>query len=386
MVMGEPGVRCRTASPGRMRAGLAVVAAATLLACTLLALAPRERPAALLAARGRVQTQQLPTWKVTGTLDPVVPEGDIPAPVAAPEAAPAAAAQPAEAPGALPPAAPAAAPAPAAMPEWVPPPKPWEPLAEKNIHRLQRTNRELVRGDMENANMVKKLRAAMRLLKKQFAMKIVNLEQAYDRRLAREARILHQRINTVAMQPGPTGMSGPQGLPGPMGPGGRNGAPGAVGPMGPQGPMGPRGYTGARGPSGPTGRPGDSGRPGSPGIPGPIGQRGPIGPMGVQGPRGPKGNAGNAGPPGAPGVPGIGIQGPAGPPGAPGRFPATEHCSYVTGQCVSYNHWTAHTLYGFGDVSCPRNYYVKATAYVGCNLRGRGAGQDVQRRLTCCLL
>ena len=109
-------------------------------------------------------------------------------------------------------------------------------------------------------------------------------------------------------------------------------------------------------------------------------------PLGVQGPRGPKGNAGNAGPPGAPGVPGIGIQGPAGPPGAPGRFPATEHCSYVTGQCVSYDHWTPHTLFAYGDVACPRNYYVKATAYVGCNLRGRGAGQDVQRRLTCCLL
>ena len=373
----------------RERAGLAVAAAAAILACTLLAMAPRDHdsgvPAALLAARGR--TQQLPTWKVTGTLDPVVPEGDIPAPgVDAPAAvAPAASVAPA----AVAPAegvAPGPPAAPAAMPEWVPPPKPWEPLAEKNINRIERTNRELVRGDMENANMVKKLRAAMRLLKKQFAMKIVNLEQAYDRRLARETRILHQRINTVAMQPGPTGMSGPQGLPGPMGPGGRNGAPGAVGPMGPQGPMGPRGYGGRRGPSGPTGRPGDPGRPGAPGIPGPIGQRGPIGPMGVQGPRGPKGNAGNAGPPGAPGVPGIGIQGPAGPPGAPGRFPATEHCSYVTGQCVSYDHWTPHTLYAYGDVSCPRNYYVKATAYVGCNLRGRGAGQDVQRRITCCLL
>jgi len=373
----------RAAAGSRARAGVAVAVVAAALSFTLLTMAPREPRAALLAPRGR--TQQLPTWKVTGTLDPVVPEGDIPAPGAAPAAAPPAAApQGPPEPEAAQPAA--AQPAPAAMPEWVPPPKPWEPLAEKNIHRMERTNRELVRGDMENANMVKKLRAAMRLLKKQFAMKIVNLEQAYDRRLARETRILHQRINTVAMQPGPTGMSGPQGLPGPMGPGGRNGAPGAVGPMGPQGPMGPRGYTGRRGPSGPTGRPGDAGRPGAPGIPGPIGQRGPIGPMGVQGPRGPKGNAGNAGPPGAPGVPGIGIQGPAGPPGAPGRFPATEHCSYVTGQCVSYDHWTPHTLYAYGDVSCPRNYYVKATAYVGCNLRGRGSGRDVQRRLTCCLL
>jgi hypothetical protein len=376
---------------GRVRSLVVAAAAAAVLACTLLAVAPREQqPVGLMGMRGRWErapTQQLPTWKVTGTLDPVEPEGDIPAPPEAKsvqeasDVPPAASAPPAGVPAAAP-----APPAQAAMPEWVPPPKPWEPLAEKNIHRLERTNRELVRGDMENANMVKKLRAAMRLLKKQFAMKIVNLEQAYDRRLARETRILHQRINTVAMQPGPTGMSGPQGLPGPMGPAGRNGANGGVGPMGPQGPMGPRGYTGRRGPSGPTGAPGDAGRPGAPGIPGPIGQRGPIGPMGVQGPRGPKGNAGNAGPPGAPGVPGIGIQGPAGPPGAPGRFPATEHCSYVTGQCVSYSNWRAHTLYAFGDVSCPRNYYIKATAYVGCNLRGTGAGQDVQRRITCCLL
>jgi hypothetical protein len=213
------------------RVGVSVAAAAVVLACTLLALAPREHPAALLGQRGRhLHTQQLPTWKVTGTLDPVTPEGDIPAPAAAP---------PVAAPSAPPPAEQAEVPetqqpTQVTVPEWVPPPKPWEPLAEKNIHRLERTNRELVRGDMENANMVKKLRAAMRLLKKQFAMKIVNLEQAYDRRLAREARILHQRINTVAMQPGPTGMSGPQGLPGPMGPPGRNGNDGGVGPMGPQ--------------------------------------------------------------------------------------------------------------------------------------------------------
>ena len=203
-------------TPIRARAMAAVAVVSAVLACTLLAMAPREHAATLLAARGRMQ--ELPTWKVTGTLDPVEPDSDSQAP--------------AKAPGDVPVAAPAPAPAPApaaTVPEWVPPPKPWEPLAEKNIHRLERTNRELVRGDMENANMVKKLRAAMRLLKKQFAMKIVNLEQAYDRRLAREARILHQRINTVAMQPGPTGMSGAQGLPGPMGPAGRNGAPGAVG-------------------------------------------------------------------------------------------------------------------------------------------------------------
>lgn len=231
---------------GRLRGIVAAAAAAVVLACTLLALAPRQQqPVGLLGARGRVYgrayapTQQLPTWKVTGTLDPVEPEGDIPAPPQAEPGALPASAPPAAAPPADAPAAPPAAPAPAAMPEWVPPPKPWEPLAEKNIHRMERTNRELVRGDMENANMVKKLRAAMRLLKKQFAMKIVNLEQAYDRRLARETRILHQRINTVAMQPGPTGMSGPQGLPGPMGPSGKNGNNGAVGPMGPQVPLPP---------------------------------------------------------------------------------------------------------------------------------------------------
>jgi len=211
-----------------VRSVAVVAVCAVLLACTILAVAPRQHHTELFGVRGR--QQQLPTWKVTGTLDPVTPEGEIAAPQAVapgPDAAQPVAATAAAAPAPAAPApAAAAAAAPqvqAAMPEWVPPPKPWEPLAEKNIHRLERTNRELVRGDMENANMVKKLRAAMRLLKKQFAMKIVNLEQAYDRRLAREARILHQRINTVAMQPGPTGMSGPQGLPGPMGPGGRNG-------------------------------------------------------------------------------------------------------------------------------------------------------------------
>lgn len=114
-------------------------------------------------------------------------------------------------------------------------------LVRKNAESFQtpgndiRSRRELVRGDMENANMVKKLRAAMRLLKKQFASKIVNLEDAYDRRLSREARILHQRINTVAMQSGPTGMPGPQGLPGRQGPSGRNGASGNPGPMGSSG-------------------------------------------------------------------------------------------------------------------------------------------------------
>ena len=136
--------------------------------------------------------QMLPTWKVSGVLNPMPGQQkeDVPAPE--------------EEPAAAPDAAPAPAPEPEPEPEpeqdeeeqqssdWVPPAKPWEPLAEKNIHRLERTNRELVRGDMENSNMVKKLRAAMRLLKKQFAGKIVSLEQAYDRRLAREARILHQ--------------------------------------------------------------------------------------------------------------------------------------------------------------------------------------------------
>lgn len=169
---------------------------------------------------------------------------------------------------------------------------------------MERTNRELVRGDVENANMVKKLRAAMRILKKQFASKIVNLEQAYDRRLARESRIIHQRINTVAMQAGPTGQPGPQGMPGPQGASGKNGANGGAGPMGPSGPSGPRGYRGRKGDAGPQGPPGNEGRPGTPGIAGPTGPRGPGGAMGVQGPMGPRGNPGASGPPGAPGVPG----------------------------------------------------------------------------------
>eukprot|EP00292_Cryptomonas_paramecium_P010071 CAMPEP_0113668182 /NCGR_PEP_ID=MMETSP0038_2-20120614/3857_1 /TAXON_ID=2898 /ORGANISM="Cryptomonas paramecium" /LENGTH=271 /DNA_ID=CAMNT_0000583895 /DNA_START=42 /DNA_END=855 /DNA_ORIENTATION=+ /assembly_acc=CAM_ASM_000170 len=171
-------------------------------------------------------TSQLATWKVTGTLNPVIGgvQQIINSPTVSPSAVPTSPVIPVAqgSPGL--PAPQQAAPPARPLVSWVPPPKPWEPLAEKNVKRLERTNRELVRGDMENANMVKKLRSAMRLLKKQFALKIVSLEQAYDRRLAREARILHQRINTVAMQPGPTGMPGPQGLPGPAGPAGKNGA------------------------------------------------------------------------------------------------------------------------------------------------------------------
>jgi len=180
---------------------LGACVASVLLACVLLS-TERDGPVAL---QDFSRTQMLPTWKVSGVLNPMPGQQkeDVPAPEE-PEEGPAA---PEEEPAA----APDAAPAPASEPEpeqdeepeqedeekqqpsdWVPPAKPWEPLAEKNIHRLERTNRELVRGDMENSNMVKKLRAAMRLLKKQFAGKIVSLEQAYDRRLAREARILHQ--------------------------------------------------------------------------------------------------------------------------------------------------------------------------------------------------
>ncbi|EKX41027.1 collagen type protein [Guillardia theta CCMP2712] len=363
----------------RRRQGAAAAAAGAaglilLVLLSLVSLRAHERKPTSLVEGSR--TTMMPTWKVTGTLNPVEEtEKEVE-----------------EEPSSPPPPAVQATPdvpqeqeAEPSQSEWVPPPKPWEPLAEKNIGRLERTNREVVRGDMENANMIKKLRAAMRLLKKQFAAKIVNLEQAYDRRLARESRILHQRINTVAMQPGPTGMSGPQGLPGPTGPAGQNGSPGSPGAMGPQGPMGPRGYRGLRGPPGDQGRPGDTGRPGAPGIPGQIGQRGPIGPMGVQGPEGPRGNPGLPGPPGAPGVPGIGIQGPAGPPGPPGRFPATEHCSYVTGECVINGNDIFHAMRETGDVSCPRNYYVKGVDYIKCN-NGAEYHNTLQLRLTCCLL
>jgi len=315
-------------------------------------------------------TQQMPMWKVEGTLNPVED-----APEEVQEAAPQA---PAQAPA---PQAPAQAPQ-AEAPPAAEAPEPWEPIAEQNVRRLERTNRELVRGDMENANMVKKLRAAMRLLKKQFAGKIVNLEQAYDRRLAREARILHQRINTVAMQPGPTGMVGPQGLPGPQGPSGKNGAPGPGGPMGAQGPMGPRGYRGRKGDSGPQGRPGDPGRPGSPGVPGPMGPRGPMGPLGAQGPRGPKGNPGMSGPPGAPGMPGIGIQGPRGPPGPPGGLPTTERCSTVAGNCVRRD---SNALAAVGTVSCPRLYYTKSTGFRHCSYGSNSRG-GIQEVLKCCML
>lgn len=240
--------------------------------------------------------------------------------------------------------------------------------------------------------MVKKLRAAMRLLKKQFALKIVSLEQAYDRRLAREARILHQRINTVAMQAGPTGMPGPQGLPGPSGPAGHNGAAGVGGPPGAQGGMGPRGYRGRRGPMGPQGPAGYEGRPGAPGIPGPAGPRGPMGPMGVQGIQGPKGDPGRAGPPGPPGMTGIGFPGPRGAPGPPGLFrvPTHERCVIVRGPCGHSAGGDAYSVLSVvsgtldGITSCPRDHYVKGEGFRRCN-DGKG-GQGLQLQFSCCLM
>jgi hypothetical protein len=363
------------------RRGLSLVGAAVagvLLGVVLLAMSVDRATPVALQQEGYAATQMLPTWKVSGVLNPM--PGQQKQEVEE-EPAPASASEPVQE-------APAPAPepereAPAATSDWVPPAKPWEPLAEKNIHRLERTNRELVRGDMENANMVKKLRAAMRLLKKQFAAKIVALEQAYDRRMAREARILHQRINTVAMQPGPTGMSGPQGLPGPAGAPGRDGPPGAVGPMGPAGAMGPRGYRGPKGHTGSQGRPGDQGRPGSTGPMGPMGSTGPVGPMGVQGPRGPTGNIGPVGPPGAPGVPGLGIQGPAGPPGPPARFPSQEHCTSVAGACVQIYGGNVNKLYQAGTAECPRNYFEHASGIQRCN---NNNGDYIQVVLRCCLI
>lgn len=43
------------------------------LTCTMLAAAPHEHP----VVRRRIHTQLLPTWQVTGTLEPVEPERNL---------------------------------------------------------------------------------------------------------------------------------------------------------------------------------------------------------------------------------------------------------------------------------------------------------------------
>eukprot|EP00960_Hanusia_phi_P035010 751420-Hanusia_phi.AAC.2 len=105
----------------RRRQGAAVAAAgaAGLILVVLLALVSlraHERTRTTLVEGTR--TSMMPTWKVTGTLNPVEDterevEEEAPAPPAVSEAPPAAEPEPAQQPQ---------------QSEWVPPPKPWEPL------------------------------------------------------------------------------------------------------------------------------------------------------------------------------------------------------------------------------------------------------------------
>ncbi|CAB0931290.1 collagen-like triple helix repeat-containing protein [Corynebacterium diphtheriae] len=139
------------------------------------------------------------------------------------------------------------------------------------------------------------------------------------------SRELAEKINSLALTPGPTGPpgpagpkgatgeTGPQGPPGPAGP---KGATGETGPQGPPGPAGPKGATGETGPQGP---PGPAGPKGATGETGPQGPPGPAGPKGATGETGPQGPPGPAGPKGATGETGPqGPPGPAGPKGAKG--------------------------------------------------------------------
>ncbi|MHD0252012.1 hypothetical protein ACQZES_02250 [Corynebacterium diphtheriae] len=85
------------------------------------------------------------------------------------------------------------------------------------------------------------------------------------------SRELAEKINSLALTPGPTG---------PRGPAGPKGATGETGPQGPPGPAGPAGATGPMGPPGPPG--GGSGG-STVSVPGPQGPRGPAGPKGAKG-------------------------------------------------------------------------------------------------------
>ncbi|OWM58535.1 hypothetical protein [Corynebacterium diphtheriae] len=85
------------------------------------------------------------------------------------------------------------------------------------------------------------------------------------------SRELAEKINSLALTPGPTG---------PPGPAGPKGATGETGPQGPPGPAGPAGATGPMGPPGPPG--GGSGG-STVSVPGPQGPPGPAGPKGAKG-------------------------------------------------------------------------------------------------------
>ncbi|OWN68364.1 hypothetical protein [Corynebacterium diphtheriae] len=88
------------------------------------------------------------------------------------------------------------------------------------------------------------------------------------------SRELAEKINSLALTPGPTG---------PPGPAGPKGATGETGPQGPPGPAGPAGATGPMGPPGPPGG-------GSGGAT--VSVTGPQGPPGPAGPKGAKGDSG----------------------------------------------------------------------------------------------
>ncbi|MGP3701479.1 hypothetical protein [Corynebacterium diphtheriae] len=107
------------------------------------------------------------------------------------------------------------------------------------------------------------------------------------------SRELAEKINSLALTPGPTG---------PPGPAGPKGATGETGPQGPPGPAGPAGATGPMGPPGPPG--GGSGG-STVSVPGPQGPPGPAGPKGATGETGPQGPPGPAGPKGAKGDSGV---------------------------------------------------------------------------------
>ncbi|MGQ7160979.1 hypothetical protein [Corynebacterium diphtheriae] len=72
------------------------------------------------------------------------------------------------------------------------------------------------------------------------------------------SRELAEKINSLALTPGPTG---------PRGPAGPKGATGETGPQGPRGPAGPKGATGETGPQGPRGPAGPKGAKGDSGVP-----------------------------------------------------------------------------------------------------------------------
>ncbi|XP_015253927.1 PREDICTED: macrophage receptor MARCO [Cyprinodon variegatus] len=127
---------------------------------------------------------------------------------------------------------------------------------------------------------------------------------------------LENKMTTIRVQTGDSGIPGAPGQRGEAGLKGGKGEPGAPGEIGPKGQVGNEGTPGRKGdpgelgPPGPRGEKGDpgvSGQTGSPGLPGLKGQKGDSGSTGPQGPpgaRGPAGTNGTQGPPGPQGLKG----------------------------------------------------------------------------------